>query len=980
MSDQIGLPFVLDDSQALKKLQRLENELEDLKRVTQGYEAANRKAFSASGRHIDLLKKKVSGLESSLSSGSKASLKFGTVFKGAFVAGAALTAITAITRGIKEFGNQAIVQAENYEQLEISFKTFLKSASLAKKVLADLTEFSNKTPYEPEQVYQAGKALLAFGIEHEKLIPTLKSIGDVAAATGKDFNELAIIYGKARTQGTLFAEDINQLTEAGVPIIAELAKQFGVAEGQVKKLGSEGKITFANLEQAFKDMTSEGGRFHNLMEEQSESLKGLKSTGAGLLNELAKQIGNKFLPLLKSVQRLINGVLGSMVKWFDDGKTAAQEQIEALKGQNAQSVVLFDTLRNLNRHISGLKEGTKEYNAAVEAKRQTLNKINKEYGDYLPNLLTEESTLRDIEIAQKAVNKEFVKRQLMLAYEEEMGEIIKQRIAHEKELIALQENKANNVVDQHSQELAAGGLSPHMVEQQEKLMRTIQDGAINHKVRLIENTTESTEKTTAQYQKLADSMGIAFSEILAALNGVDEKTEKTFENTGDKTKKGEDAAKKYASALDDLNKRIQQFELDSLSGPEKLRLEWRIAQEELEKLKMQLANYAKAAGLAFDSAPIDKLIEDTARKFKQEISDALVLEPLAQQDIDKFLPELKGVDIKVRVNSLDLEGFNTSLEKAIGDALDLDVTQFAALKQTLTDVYNSIGDIIASGTQAQIDANQAIIDSLRDRISKSEEALRHEQDEYNKGHANNVDSKRRELAALQTEEEKAHKKQTKLKKKQLRQELIFDQIQQTSNLITASAKIFNSTSGIPFVGIGLAIAAIAGMFASFTKFKQQSEALQYQPLFKGGRVDQFLSGKSDKNGGKGHRVENSRLTLGGNEMVVNGVSTSKNPKFLDRFNSGEFDHLSLDHITADYFKRKKAKIISIDAKRAERIEEGNRVISQRKTEVDLKIESAISQQTLELKKYFDEKPDYIPTNDGYIEKTKSKSTRKRIPA
>ena len=65
-------------------------------------------------------------------------------------------------------------------------------------------------------------------------------VGDIAAGTNQDFNELAVVFGKAKVQGRLFGEDINQLTGRGIPIIGEFAKQFGVAEGEVKKLVSEG--------------------------------------------------------------------------------------------------------------------------------------------------------------------------------------------------------------------------------------------------------------------------------------------------------------------------------------------------------------------------------------------------------------------------------------------------------------------------------------------------------------------------------------------------------------------------------------------------------------------------------------------------------------------------------------------------------------------------------------------------------------------
>ena len=77
-------------------------------------------------------------------------------------------------------------------------------------------------------------------------------------------NEIAELYGKARVQGRLFAEDINQLTGRGIPIIQELAKQFGVSDSEVKKLVESGKVGFPNIERSFMDMTSQGGKFRRL--------------------------------------------------------------------------------------------------------------------------------------------------------------------------------------------------------------------------------------------------------------------------------------------------------------------------------------------------------------------------------------------------------------------------------------------------------------------------------------------------------------------------------------------------------------------------------------------------------------------------------------------------------------------------------------------------------------------------------------------
>ncbi|MEL6867029.1 MAG: tape measure protein, partial [Bacteroidota bacterium] len=218
---------------------------------------------------------------------------------GVFAGNLITAGVQAIGRGLGGLVSGAAASAIAFEQTKVSFETFLGSAEAAEQVLSDLNEFSLSTPFEPTQVQEAGKALLAFGVEQEKLIPTLRAVGDISAGTGKDFNELAVIFGKARVQGTLFAEDINQLTEAGVPVIQKFAKQLGVTEGEVKKLASEGAISFENLEEAFISLTSEGGKFFELTARQSQTDGGLISTLRGVGNEVLKSIGQAFLPFLR---------------------------------------------------------------------------------------------------------------------------------------------------------------------------------------------------------------------------------------------------------------------------------------------------------------------------------------------------------------------------------------------------------------------------------------------------------------------------------------------------------------------------------------------------------------------------------------------------------------------------------------------------------------------------------------------------------
>ena len=279
----------------------------------------------------------------------------------------------------------AIQAAGAYEQTRASFETFLKSAEKADALLGQLNRFSAQTPFSSEQVNDAAKALLAFGVSEEKVIENLKEIGTIAAATGKDFNELTTIYGKARTAGVLFAEDINQLIEAGVPVLDEFATILGTTPDKVKKLASEGKISFSVLEGAFKNLTSEGGRFAGLLEKQGETAKGLGSTLASVFSDRLRSSASGLLAIVKGLAKGLIDLLGG-----------TQKESEALEEQRIRFLSLSNEVRLTNA-------GTKE-------RSDRIADLQKQYPQFLGNIDKEKATNEDLQPILDKINKTYLVR------------------------------------------------------------------------------------------------------------------------------------------------------------------------------------------------------------------------------------------------------------------------------------------------------------------------------------------------------------------------------------------------------------------------------------------------------------------------------------------------------------------------------------------------------------------------------------------
>lgn len=206
-----------------------------------------------------------------------------------------LTKVLGVIGGVtalKNFATELVNVRGQFQQLEIAFSTMLKSKEKANKLMLELVDIAAKTPFDLQGVASSAKQMIAYGSSAENVGDELVMLGNVAAGVGSQLSEIAYLYGTLRTQGRAYAVDIRQFAGRGIPIYEELAKVLGVTKDEVSGLVKEGKVGFKEVEQAFKNMTSESGIYYNLMQEQSKSLTGqLSNLGDAwdtMLNEIGK--------------------------------------------------------------------------------------------------------------------------------------------------------------------------------------------------------------------------------------------------------------------------------------------------------------------------------------------------------------------------------------------------------------------------------------------------------------------------------------------------------------------------------------------------------------------------------------------------------------------------------------------------------------------------------------------------------------------
>lgn len=222
---------------------------------------------------------------------------------------------------LQQLASKVMSVRGEFQQLEVAFTTMLGNASAANNLMEQLVKTAAITPFDLQGVANGAKQLLAYGIQADEVNETLVKLGDIAAGLSIPLNDLVYLYGTTMVQGRMFTQDLRQFQGRGVPIAEELAKQFGIAKEEVGDLVSAGKVGAEEFKRAITSMTSEGGKFAGLMENQSRTITGQISNIEDAIDTMFNEIGKKNEGLINAG---LSGVSYLVENWETIGKVVLE--------------------------------------------------------------------------------------------------------------------------------------------------------------------------------------------------------------------------------------------------------------------------------------------------------------------------------------------------------------------------------------------------------------------------------------------------------------------------------------------------------------------------------------------------------------------------------------------------------------------------------------------------------------------------------
>lgn len=212
---------------------------------------------------------------------------------------------------IVNYAKQVVTVRKEFELQHKSLQIILQDQDEANKLWQQTVDLALKSPFRVKELVTYTKQLAAYRIETEKLHDTTKMLADVSAGLGVDMQRLILAYGQVRAAEFLRGTELRQFTEAGVPMLDELARYFTEIEGKAVSTAevfariSKRQVLFADVEEVLKRMTgvTDGieGVFYKMQERQAQTLYGMISNLHDSIDLMMNDIGKANDSMMKDL-------------------------------------------------------------------------------------------------------------------------------------------------------------------------------------------------------------------------------------------------------------------------------------------------------------------------------------------------------------------------------------------------------------------------------------------------------------------------------------------------------------------------------------------------------------------------------------------------------------------------------------------------------------------------------------------------------
>ena len=276
----------------------------------------------------------------------------GTVTSG--VAKGIAAAYGVISAAWSAVGLVSVKYNANIERLQTSFETMTGSAEKAAEVVERLRTMGAETPFETTDLVRVTQLLMQYGFAADDAIEKMSMLGDIAQGNADAMTSIAIGYAQMSSAGKVNLQDIKQMINGGFNPLQEISERTGESMASLYDRISKGTMAVNEITESMRYATSEGGRFYQSMEKQSQTLNGqlstlkdnLSSFGGMIFQPLSDKLRDALIPdanaIIADLQSafevggldgLVNEVSAQIPKLLSEGTKAATKLFDGIKKQ-----------------------------------------------------------------------------------------------------------------------------------------------------------------------------------------------------------------------------------------------------------------------------------------------------------------------------------------------------------------------------------------------------------------------------------------------------------------------------------------------------------------------------------------------------------------------------------------------------------------------------------------------------------------------
>ena len=289
--------------------------------------------------------------------------------------------------GAKQFLDNLIQIGGEFEKQKIALGALFGSKLKADTMYSKIQNLAVQSPFTFGELTNFTKQLASFGFEYKDIYDTTKRLADLSAGIGVDMGRVILAYGQVFTAKFLKGPELRQFTEAGIPLVQELANKYtkergrNISAGDVYNMVSEKQVRFEDVKEIIDKYTSEGGKFYKMQEKLSDSVAGKWSNLKDSIEIAYSELETSNKGVLKGAISLLtkailnwklygNVIIGAVAAY---GLLAAKGRVAAFMSQRAAS-----TSAMINQQTIAVRAQTEAYNELVVA----MNKKNVSQGFY----------------------------------------------------------------------------------------------------------------------------------------------------------------------------------------------------------------------------------------------------------------------------------------------------------------------------------------------------------------------------------------------------------------------------------------------------------------------------------------------------------------------------------------------------------------------------------------------------------------------